>query len=152
MSMDTYSDAGAYTADTVPLQETEARNHDPLTGEELEVDETVPDVNLAGLDEALAHVLTLTIDGAVHDAQTRKAYWDRLRERYNEQAAEHGFYEDRTGDFGDEIAVLGEYIATTFIEDTEDELQRVGDVLSSEQELIEDGLLDCDPAGTGPSS
>lgn len=146
MSLDTYSVAGTYTdqyADT--LTDTQAQNHDPLTGGELEIDETMPDVNLAGLDEALAHVLTLTIDGAVHDDGTREAYWERLRDRYNEQAREHGFYEDRTGDFGDEIAVLGEYLASEFIEGTEDDLERLGDILGSEQGLIEEGLLDHDP-------
>lgn len=147
MSLDTYSVAGTYTdARADPFDDTRAQNHDPLTGQELEVDEMMPDVNLAGLDEALAHVLTLTIDGAVHDTETREAYWDRLRERYNEQAREHGFYEDRTGDFGDEIAVLGEYLASEFIAGTEEDLDRLGDVLGAEQDLIEEGLLAHDPA------
>ncbi len=146
MSLDTYGVAGIYTdAFTEAMNGTKVQNNDPLTGEELDVDETMPDVNLAGLDEALAHVLTLTLDGAVHDAGTREAYWSRLRERYNEQAEEHGFYVDRTGDFGDEIAVLGEYIASTFVEGTDDDLDRLGAVLGFEQELIEEGLLDHDP-------
>ncbi|MDY6770788.1 MAG: hypothetical protein SV186_02395 [Candidatus Nanohaloarchaea archaeon] len=118
---------------------------DNLNDQPLDVDDTVPDVNLSGLDEAFAHVINLTIDGAVDDPGLRQDYWERAEESYNEQDEEDGIYDDRTGEFGSEIAVLGEYLAAE-IADMDGGTDRLQALLTAEDKILDQGLLAFDPS------